>query len=120
MRETWVRSLVQEDPLEKEMVFPTPVFLPGESHGWRSLVGYSPRSRKESDTTERLHFTSLQYSCLGNPMDGGACRVTGHRVTKSWTQLSADTHIHTHTHAHEHALRTVPGICYAYYELNAH
>ena len=35
---------------------PTPVFLPGESHGWRSLVGYSPRGRKESDTTQRLHF----------------------------------------------------------------
>ena len=36
---------------------PTPVFLPGEFHGWTSLVGYSPRGRKESDTTERLHFT---------------------------------------------------------------
>ena len=35
---------------------PTLVFLPGESHGRRSLVGYSPRGRKESDTTERLHF----------------------------------------------------------------
>ena len=34
---------------------PTPVFLPGESHGHRSLVGYSPRGHKESDTTERLH-----------------------------------------------------------------
>ena len=34
---------------------PTPVFLPGESHGGRSLVGYSPWGRKESDTTERLH-----------------------------------------------------------------
>ena len=33
---------------------PTPVFLPGESHGQRSLVGYSPQGRKESDTTERL------------------------------------------------------------------
>ena len=31
---------------------PTPVFLPGESHGWRSLVGYSPWGLKESDTTE--------------------------------------------------------------------
>ena len=31
---------------------PTPVFLPGESHGRRSLVGYSPRGRKESDTTK--------------------------------------------------------------------
>ena len=35
---------------------PTPVFLPEESHGWRSLVGYTPRGRKESDMTERLHF----------------------------------------------------------------
>ena len=35
---------------------PTPVFLPGESHRRRSLVGYSPRGCKESDTTERLHF----------------------------------------------------------------
>ena len=35
---------------------PTPVFLPGKSHGRRSLVGYSPRGHKESDTTERLHF----------------------------------------------------------------
>ena len=32
---------------------PTPVLLPGKSHGWRSLVGYSPRDCKESDTTER-------------------------------------------------------------------
>ena len=38
---------------------PTPVFLPGESHGQRSLVGYSPRGCKESDTTEWLHFTIL-------------------------------------------------------------
>ena len=38
---------------------PTPVFLPGESHGRRSLVGYSSRGRKESDTTERLHFQML-------------------------------------------------------------
>ena len=34
----------------------TPVLLPGKSHGWRSLVGYSPCGRKESDTTEQLHF----------------------------------------------------------------
>ena len=45
---------------------PTPVFLPGKSHGWRNLVGYSPWGRKESDTTERLHFLSLSPSiqCL--------------------------------------------------------
>ena len=35
---------------------PTPVLLPGKSHGGRSLVGYSPWGRKESDRTERLHF----------------------------------------------------------------
>ena len=35
---------------------PTPVFLPGNSHGQRSLAGYSPWGRKESDTTERFHF----------------------------------------------------------------
>ena len=35
---------------------PTPVSLPGESHGQRSLVGYSPRGCKELDTTERLHY----------------------------------------------------------------
>ena len=41
---------------EKAMA-PTPVLLPGKSHGWRSLVGCSPWGREESDTTERLHFT---------------------------------------------------------------
>ena len=46
-----LRSLGQEDPLEKGMA-PTPVFLPGEFHGQRSLVCYSPRGHKESDTTE--------------------------------------------------------------------
>ena len=35
---------------------PTPVFLPGESHGRRSLAGYSPWGLKGSDTTEGLHF----------------------------------------------------------------
>ena len=38
---------------------PTPVLLPGKSHGPRSLVGYSPWGLKESDMTDRLHFTSL-------------------------------------------------------------
>ena len=35
---------------------PTPVLLPRESHGWRSLVGCSPWGLEESDTTEQLHF----------------------------------------------------------------
>ena len=54
MRETRVRSLGQEDPLEKETaIHSNPLqLLPGKSHGQRSLVGYSPWGRKESDTTE--------------------------------------------------------------------
>ena len=36
----------------------TPALLPGKSHGRRSLIGYSPWGCKESDMTERLHFTS--------------------------------------------------------------
>ena len=38
---------------------PTPVFLPGESHGQRSLAGYSPWDHKESDTTERLSMHAI-------------------------------------------------------------
>ena len=41
---------------------PTPVFLPEESHGRRSLVGYSPRGCKESDMTEQLHFHFQTFS----------------------------------------------------------
>ena len=77
---------------------PTPVLLPGNSHGWRSLVGYSPWGHEESDTTERLHFhfslscigeengNPLQYSCLENPRDGGACWAAVYGVTQSRTQ----------------------------------
>ena len=93
MWETWVQFLGQEEPLEKEMAThssihwrrkwqPTPVFLPGKSHGWRSLVDYSPWGCKELYTTERLHF---QYSCLENPMDQGAWWATAHGVAKSRT-----------------------------------
>ena len=55
MKETWVRSLSWEDPLEKEME-PTLVLLSGKFHGWRSLAGYSPWGRKELDMNEQLHF----------------------------------------------------------------
>ena len=63
---------------------PTPVLLPGKSHGRRSLVGCSPWGHEEWDTTERLHFhfslscigegngNPLQCSCLENPRDVGA------------------------------------------------
>ena len=55
MRETQVWSLVGKIPWRRKWQ-PTPVFLPGESHGRRSLVGRSPWGHKESDTTEQLHF----------------------------------------------------------------
>ena len=51
MLETWIQSPGWEDLLEKGMAT-TPVFLPGEFHEQRSLAGYSPWGRKESDTTE--------------------------------------------------------------------
>ena len=51
MLEIWVRSLGQEDPLEKEMATHSST-LPGKSHGKRSLVSYSPWGREELDTTE--------------------------------------------------------------------
>ena len=67
MWEIWVQSLGQEwgrpgfSPWVRKIPCrrkwqPTPVILPGKSHGRRSLVGYSSWGRKESDTTERLHF----------------------------------------------------------------
>ena len=59
VQETRVRSLGREDPWRREWLL-TPVFLPGEFHGQRSLAGYRPWGCKESDTTEQLslHFTS--------------------------------------------------------------
>ena len=45
----------------------TPLLLPGKSHGWRSLAGYSPGGRKELDTTERLCFHYKQL--YANKMD---------------------------------------------------
>ena len=54
MLETQVQSLGLEDALEKE-VQPTQYSCLGP-HGWRSLVGYSPRGHKESDMSDRLHF----------------------------------------------------------------
>ena len=78
---------------------PTPVFMPGESHGQRSLVGCSPWNREELDTTERLHFpfslsyigegngNPLQCSCLENPRDGGAWWAAVYGVTQSRTRL---------------------------------
>ena len=61
MWETWIWSLGWEDPLE-EGVQPTPVFLPGETPGQRSLMGYSPWDHKELDITEWL--STAQHSMM--------------------------------------------------------
>ena len=78
---------------------PTPVLLPGKSHGRRSLVGCSPWGCEESYTTERLHFhfslscigdgnvNPLQGSCLENPRDGGVWWAAVYGVSQSLTQL---------------------------------
>ena len=62
MWETQVRSLGWEAPLQ-----PTPVFLPGESLGERSLVSYSPRGHKELGTTEPLHFHTFMALVVISP-----------------------------------------------------
>ena len=76
---------------------PTPVLLPGKSHGRSSLVGCSPWGHKESDTTERLHShfslscigegngNPLQCSCLESPRDGGAWWAAVYGVAESDT-----------------------------------
>ena len=78
---------------------PTPVLLPGKSHGRRSLVGCNPWGCKESDTTNQLHFqfslscigegngNPLQCSCLENPRDGGEWWAAVYGVAQSWTRL---------------------------------
>ena len=71
MTETQVQSLSWKDPLEKGMTT-TPVFLPGESHGQRSLTGYNPWGCKELDMTERLTLSlSLSY------IQGFSCDTSG-------------------------------------------
>ena len=78
---------------------PTPVLLPGKSHGRRSLVGCSPWGCEELDMTERLHFhfslscigegngNPLQCSCLENPRNGRAWWAAVYGVAQSRTRL---------------------------------
>ena len=111
---------------------PTPVLLPGKSHGWRSLVGCSPWGRRESDMTERLHFhfslsctgegngNPLQYACLENPKGWGAwwAAVSGVAQSQTWLKrLSSSSSsrmtftnsniILTHKHPHKHTQNNV-------------
>ena len=102
---------------------PTPVLLPGKSHGNRSLVGCSPWGHEESDTTERLHFhfslscigkgngNPLQCSCLENPRDGGAWWAAIYGVAQSRTRLkrlsssSSSKAVYCHSAYAEHIMQ---------------
>ena len=85
----------KDDASGRRQWYPTPVLLPGKSHGWRCLISCSPWGREESDTTERLHFSlsctgdgngnPLQYSCLENPRDRGAWWAAVYEVTQNQT-----------------------------------
>ena len=89
------RSLLQRSQWQ-----PIQVLLPGKSHGWRRLVGYSPWSHEELDMTEWLHFhfsllcigerngNPLQCSCLENPRDRGAWWAAVYGVAQSRPRLN--------------------------------
>ena len=90
MQETRVQSLGWEDPLEKEWQ-PAPVFLPGKSHGWRSLAGYSPWGRKESDFTFSYHSPVLEGSTSWSVL----------RVQRVWKDLAlSDLNMDSCSHLH--------------------
>ena len=105
-------------PLRRRQWHPTPVLLPGKSHGRRSLIGCSPWGLEESDTTEQLHFhfllscteegngNPLQCSCLENPRDGGAWWAAVYGVTQSRTQLKrfSTPHSRRFSWCHFHSL----------------
>ena len=90
----WGRNFTR---LWRRQWHPTPVLLPGKSHGRRSLGGCSPRGLEESDMTEWLHFhfsllciregngNPLQWSCLENPRDG----VAQSRTRLEWLSSSS-------------------------------
>ena len=65
VRETQVRSLGWEDPLEKEMATHSSILAWRIPWIERSLVGYSPQGRKELDMTEQLHSLSFTLERLG-------------------------------------------------------
>ena len=92
---------MKESVLWRRHWHPTPVLLPGKSHGRRSLVGCGPWVAKSltrlSDFNFTFHFSlscigevngnPLQCSCLENPRDGGTWWAAISGVAQSWTRL---------------------------------
>ena len=102
-----------QSPNQRRQWHPTPVLLPGKSHGQRSLEGCSPWGCRGSDTTERLpfhfslscigegHGNPLQCSCLENPRDGGAwwAAVCGVAQSRTWLKrLSSSSILYLEKH----------------------
>ena len=97
--DTPVAISISSTKIRRRQWHPTPVLLPGKSHGWRGLVGCSPWGRWELDTTKRLHFhfslscigegngNPLQCSCLENSRDGASWWAAVYGVAQSWTRL---------------------------------
>ena len=94
---------VKSSPAWRRQWHPTPVLLPGKSHGWRSLVGCSPRGHWGSDTTEQLHFhfslsweekemathsSVLAWRIPGMGEPGGLLSMGSHRVGHDWSDLA--------------------------------
>ena len=113
MQETWVQSLAQEDPLEKEMATHCSI-LAWEIQGQRSLAGCSLWCCKELDTTERLHFASFSSSFWRRKWQPTPVFLSGEshgrrglvgyslwdRKEYDTTKQLTQTHTHTHTHTH--------------------
>ena len=101
-----------QSTLRRRQWHPTPVLLPGKSHGWRSLVGCSPWGPEELDMTERLHFhfslscigegngNPLQCSCLENLRDGGDWWASVYGVAQSRTRLKRLSSSRVHHEKH--------------------
>ena len=102
------RQHIKKQRHQRRQWQPTPVLLPGKSHGRSTLVGCSPWGRKESDTTAQLRFhfslscigegngNPLQCSCLENSKDGVAwwaavCGVTQSRTRLKWLRGSSSS-----------------------------
>ena len=66
----WLLEHPGHTPIMRRQWHPTPVLLPGKSHGWRSLVGRSPWGHKESDTTERLTLSLSTFWGFSGGSDG--------------------------------------------------
>ena len=94
MRETWVWSMGQEVPLEKEMATHSSILawrIPRtEEPGRLQFMGLQSQTRLSNFTFihREGNGNPLQYSCLENTMDGGAWWATVHRISKSQPQLS--------------------------------